>query len=98
MTKKLLKYASYIMIGATIILAIINLVNYYNYANVLSQLQESNVDLLTRFELQDSKDLYLNRTLRLLPWTAFVSIFSAIVSGVTLFLHLKPKKNYNKIR
>lgn len=98
MIKKILKYASFILIATTIILAIINLVNYYNYANVLAKLQSTKVDLLTKFELQESKDIYLYRTLRLLPWTAFVSIFSAIITGITLFLHIKPKKSFNKIR
>lgn len=98
MKKNVLKYLSFILIVTSIVLAIINLVNYYNYANILSELQSQDLNLLKKFELQDSKDLYLYRTLRLLPWTAFVSISSAIVSAITLILHIKPKKNYNKIR
>ena len=98
MTKTILKYLSIALIATTIILSIINLSNYYNYANVLARLQSDKVDLLTKFELQESRDHYLYRTLRLLPWTMFISIFSAIISGLTLFLHIKPKRNFNKIR
>ena len=98
MTKTILKYVSFILIATTIVLITITLVNFYSYTNTLSKIQSGNLTELAKFELQDSKNLYLYRTLRLIPWTSFISLISSIVSGITLYLHLNIKKNYNKTR
>ena len=98
MTKKILNYASFILIAISIVLIITTLVNYYSYANVLSSIQSSQLTELAKFELQDSKNLYLYGTLRLIPWTCFVTLLSSIVTASTLILNLKTKSKYTKIR
>ena len=98
MTKTIFKYVNIALIVTSIVLIIITLVNYYSYTNALFTIQSGNLTEIAKFELQDSKNLYLYRTLRLIPWTSFVSLITSVVSGVTLYLHLNKKKIYNKTR
>ena len=98
MKKNVLKYLSIVLISITIVFAIINLVNFYSYANVLAKIQSGNLTEIAKFELQESKELHLYNTLRLIPWTCFMSIASAIISAATLIINTKSKNKYNKIR
>lgn len=98
MRKNILKYICYALISATLVLSIITLVNYFSYANVLTNLKNTELDLLTKFELQESKELYLYRILQILPWTCFISAISAVLCFVTLILNLKSKNSFRKIR
>lgn len=94
--KKIIKTASIVLAIISIILCIITLVNYYQYANTLENLQTTDLDLLKMFELQEDRDAYLYRTLNTLPWTVFISIFSAILSSVSIILN--HNRNIQKIR
>ena len=98
MTKTILKYASFALIAISMVLIIITLINYYSYTNTLASIQSGELTEIAKFELQDAKNLYLYRTLRLIPWTCIISFISAGVSATTLYLNLKSKKDYNKIR
>lgn len=95
-TKTILKVVSSILGVVAITLAIITLVNYYSYANTLEKLQSVDLTLIERFELQDSRETYLYRTLRLLPWTLILSVISVLVSTLSM-LFVAPK-NIRKIR
>ncbi len=98
MTKNVLKYLSFALISITIVLAIINLVNFYSYANVLEKIQSGNLTEIAKFELQEAKEVHHFKTLRLIPWTCFMSIISAISSAASLIVNTKLKNKYNKIR
>ena len=98
MTKKILKYTSVALAIATIILSIVNLVFYYSYANILSEIQNGGLNEIAKFELQESKNLYLYRTLALVPWTCVVAIITTIISTISLLMNSKPNNNYVKIR
>ena len=98
MKKTILKYASLLLIITTITLVVITLINYYGYTNILSEIQSGELTILEKFELQESKDAYLYKTLRILPWTCIISALCAVVSTISIFTHSKAKKNYNKIR
>ena len=98
MTKTILKYASFAFIAISFILLIITLINFYSYTNALATIQSGTITELAKFELQEAKNLYLYRTLAILPWTCFVSLIAITTSGTTLYLNLRSKRNFNKIR
>ena len=81
----------------TFILSIINLIFYFSYANTLAEIQSGSLSELAKFELQELKNLYLYRTLTMVPWTTIVSIITIIVSIVAFVLNTK-SNNHLKIR
>ena len=97
MTKKILKYTCFALMTLTFILSIINLIFYFSYANTLAEIQSGSLSELAKFELQELKNLYLYRTLTMVPWTTIVSIITIIVSIVAFVLNTK-SNNHLKIR
>lgn len=97
MTKKILKYTCFALMTLTFILSIINLIFYFSYANTLAEIQSGSLSELAKFELQELKNLYLYRTLTMVPWTTIVSIITIIVSIVSFVLNTK-SNNHLKIR
>lgn len=97
MTKKILKYTCFALMTLTFILSIINLIFYFSYANTLAEIQSGSLNELAKFELQELKNLYLYRTLTMVPWTTIVSIITIIVSIVSFVLNTK-SNNHLKIR
>lgn len=97
MTKKILKYTCFALTTLTFILSIINLIFYFSYANTLAEIQSGSLSELAKFELQELKNLYLYRTLTMVPWTTIVSIITIIVSIVSFVLNTK-SNNHLKIR
>ena len=97
MVKKILKIASILTLITTIVLALIALINYYGYVNVLNKLTSPSTNLLSKFELQESRDEYLYKTIVMSVWTCYVAIISA---GTTIASYIvnKKKRNPQKIR
>lgn len=95
--KKILKIISLALFITTLILAIINLVNYYGYVNCLEQLSNTDITMLDKFNIQESRETYQYRALTMLPWTCFISIISVIFSTTTYFI-TKETKEPSKIR
>ena len=94
--KKILKIATFSFAIITIVVAIITLVNYYSYASVLEKLQSTDIDLLTKFELQEDRDTYLYRTLRLTPWALFLSLATSSLACANTIANIN--RNFQKIR
>ena len=97
MIKKILKIVSIALLATTIILGIITLINYYSYVSVLNKLTNPETNLLSKFELQESRDLYLYRTIVMSVWTCYISIITAITT-LAHFIINKKKRNPQKIR
>lgn len=95
--KKILSIISVVLLAVCLALLITSLVNYYSYVSTLKTLSSQNLDLLTKFELQESRETYLFRTLKTLVWTAYVSIPSIITGIVCIILNCK-KENTKKFR
>ena len=97
MIKKILKIVSISLLVTAIILGIITLINYYSYVSVLNKLTNPETNLLSKFELQESRDLYLYRTIVMSVWTCYISIITAITTLANFIIN-KKKRNPQKIR
>lgn len=95
--KKILTIINITLLIATVILGIITLVNYYSYVNILNKLTHPDTDLITKFELQESRDKFLYKTLTTTIYTCYVAIITAITSISNLIIN-RAKKNSLKIR
>ena len=87
MTKKIFKIASIVLLATTLTLAIITLINYYSYVNVLNKLTQPDVDLITKFDLQEDRDTYLYRTLGTIIWTCYIAIATTITTITSMILN-----------
>lgn len=94
--KTIFKWVSIALLITTLILSIITLANYYKYVGIINDLSNTELNLLTKFELQESLNTYSLRTFKLLLWTCYVSIATVIVTITHLIL--SHKKNPIKIR
>ena len=94
--KTIFKWVSIALLITTLILSIITLANYYKYVGIINDLSNTELNLLTKFELQESLNTYSLRTFKLLLWTCYVGIATVIVTITHLIL--SHKKNPIKIR
>lgn len=97
MTKKILKITSLVLLSVSLILAIITLVNYYNYVDTLQTLTSSELTMIEKFELQDARENYLFKTLKIMLWSSYVSI-ATIVTCITTAVVARKKTEPKKIR
>lgn len=97
MAKKIVFITSIVLLLATLVLGIITLVNYYSYVSVLNKLSNTEIDVITKFDLRENSDTYLYKTLKTVAWTCYLAIFATISTIATLIMH-RPKQNQLKIR
>ena len=95
--KKIIKIAAITTLILTLIMSIICMVNYYRYVGVINKLTSGEINWLTRFELQESRDSRLYAALSSLIWTAYISIVTIIINIANFIVGLEPKK-IKKIR
>lgn len=96
-TKLMIKYAAIITLIITLIMSLICLVNYYKYVGIINKLRSEDIDLLTKFDLQEQRDSRLYAVLSSLIWTAYITIITTITNIASLLINKEAKK-INKIR
>lgn len=95
--KTILKYAAITTLILALVMSIISMINYYKYVNIINKLTSEDLDLLTKFDLQEQRDAKLYSALSSMIWTAYITIITIGTNIAHFFINQEPKK-IKKIR
>lgn len=97
MTKKILKITCLTLLSISLILTILTLINYYNYVGTLNDLTTDSLSLMDKFNLQEARETYLYRTLKMTLITSYISI-ATILTCIATAIVTRKKSQPRKIR
>lgn len=95
MAKKILKIVSILLLIASLVLAIVTLINYYTFIDCINTLKDTSLNPLEIINLHEKRELFMLRTLSTMLWTLYIAIISCIVNIANFFISKKtrePKK------